>query len=144
MAHTSTHNYLHLVFGTKERECNIPESLQPRLWAYLAGICKNLDMVAFAIGGMEDHVHLVFRLPPVLALAKAVSVLKANSSRWMSRKGPAFGWQNGYGAFSVSASNLQAVINYIRNQKKHHRRMSFKEEFRALLKKHGEEPNDPE
>lgn len=139
MAHTSTHNYLHVVFGTKERASRIAESLQPRLWAYMAGICRNYEIVAFAIGGMEDHVHLLFRLPPVLALARAISILKANSSRWMSEHGTGFAWQGGYGAFSVSASNLAAVENYIRNQKIHHRKMSFQEEYRALLRRHGVE-----
>ena len=139
MAHTSTHNYLHIVFGTKERASRIPKLLQPRLWAYLAGICKNYDMLPFAIGGMEDHVHLLLRLPPVLALAKAISVVKANSSRWMNEHGADFAWQGGYGAFSVSKSNLAAVTRYIREQKHHHRKMSFAEEYRALLKRHGDQ-----
>ncbi len=136
MPHTSTHNYLHIVFGTKERASSIPESVQPKLWAYLAGICRNYNVLPFAIGGMTDHVHLLVRLPPVLALAKSVSVLKANSSRWMSDRGARFAWQEGYGAFSVSASNLATVESYIRNQKAHHRRMSFQEEYDVLLKRH--------
>src|SRR5262245_10862960 len=137
MAHTST--YLHIVFGTKERASRIPETLQPRLWSYMAGICRNYKMIAFAIGGMDDHVHLLVRLPPVLALAKAVSVVKANSSGWMNEQATGFAWQGGYGAFSVSQSNLAAVARYIRNQKAHHRRMTFQQEYRILLKRHGEE-----
>ena len=137
MAHTSTHNYLHIVFGTKERASRIPETLQPRLWSYVAGICRNQKMIAFAIGGMDDHVHLLVRLPPVIALAKAVSVVKANSSSWMKEQAMGFSWQGGYGAFS--ASNLAAVEQYIRNQKIHHRRMTFHQEYRILLKRHGEE-----
>jgi len=140
MPHTSTHNYLHIVFGTKERASSIPELMQPRLWAYMAGICKNYAIVAFAIGGMEDHVHLLGRLPPTLSLAKALSVVKANSSRWMKRHRLRFDWQIGYGAFSVSKSNLAAVIRYIRDQKRHHRKMTFAEEYRALFKLHGDEP----
>ena len=139
MPHTSTHNYLHIVFGTKERASSIPELLQPRLWAYMAGICKNYAIVAFAIGGMEDHVHLLWRLPPMLLLAKAVSVVKANSSRWMKEHCPKFAWQTGYGAFSVSKSNMAAVTRYIRDQKIHHRKMTFEEEYRALFKLHGDE-----
>ena len=139
MPHTSTHNYLHIVFGTKERASSIPELLQPRLWAYMAGICKNYAIVAFAIGGMEDHVHLLWRLPPMLLLAKAVSVVKANSSRWMKEHAPKFAWQTGYGAFSVSKSNMAAVTRYIRDQKLHHRKMTFEEEYRALFKLHGDE-----
>jgi REP element-mobilizing transposase RayT len=141
MPHTSTHNYLHVVFGTKERRSSIPELLQPRLWAYMAGICRNHKIVAFAIGGMEDHVHVLLRLPPVLALARAISILKANSSSWMTEQGKPFAWQIGYGAFSVSASNRLAVERYIRNQKKHHRKMTFAEEYRKLLRLHGEEPD---
>jgi REP element-mobilizing transposase RayT len=139
MPHTSTHNYLHIVFGTKERASSIPELLQPRLWAYMAGICNNYAIVAFAIGGMEDHVHLLWRLPPMLLLAKAVSVVKANSSRWMKEHCPKFAWQTGYGAFSVSKSNMAAVTRYIRDQKIHHRKMTFEEEYRALFKLHGDE-----
>lgn len=138
MAHTSTHNYLHVVFGTKERRSSIPEALQPRLWAYLGGICRNLRMVVFAIGGMEDHTHLLIRLPPVIALANAVSVLKSNSSSWMSQQKRFFAWQGGYGAFSVSASNRPLVERYIRNQKEHHKKMTFAEESRELLRLHGE------
>ena len=139
MAHTSTHNYPHIVFGTKERRSRIPEALQPRLWAYLGGICRNLKMVMFAIGGMEDHVHLLIWLPPIIALAKAVSTVKSNSSSWMSEQGRFFAWQGGYGAFSVSASNRAAVERYIHNQKEHHKKMTFEEEFRELLRLHGDD-----
>src|SRR5215510_6934585 len=106
MAHTSTHNYLHIVFGTKERGALIAKSLQPKLWSYIVGICRNHDIVTFAVGGMADHAHVLLRLTPVITLAKAVSVIKANSSRWIREHGSAFAWQEGYGAFSVSSSNL--------------------------------------
>jgi REP element-mobilizing transposase RayT len=96
-------------------------------------------MVALMIGGTENHVHILMHLPPKLALAKAVQLLKANSSKWMSEQGKEFSWQEGYGAFSVSASNLDQVIRYIQNQEAHHRKMGFEEEFRALLQKHGVE-----
>jgi REP element-mobilizing transposase RayT len=87
-----------------------------------------------AVGGTEDHVHLLFHLPPKLALAKAVLLLKANSSKWMGKN---VAWQEGYGAFSVSSSNLGPVIRYIQNQEKHHRKFTFEEEFRAILRRHG-------
>jgi putative transposase len=93
MAHTSTHNYVHVVFGTKERSPLITNSLQPKLWSYIAGICRNHEIVAFAVGGMPDHVHALLRLPPILPLAKALSVIKANSSRWMGEHGSNFAWQ---------------------------------------------------
>jgi REP element-mobilizing transposase RayT len=110
--------------------------MQPKLWSYLGGIARNHDFLVLANGGVEDHVHLLIQLPPMLSLAKAVSLLKANSSRWMNEHRIRFGWQEGYGAFSVSASNLNAVERYIANQAKHHRRMTFEDEFVALLKKH--------
>src|SRR5215470_18923848 len=106
MAHTSTHNYLHIVFSTKERASRIPETLQPRLCSYMAGICRNYKMIAFAIGGMDDHVHLLVRLPPVIALAKAVSVVKANSSSWMKEQAMGFSWQ---GVMGLSASVHQIL-----------------------------------
>ena len=139
MAHTYSRNLVHVIFSSKDRRKTIAKELQPRLWAYLAGICKNHDMVALAAGGTENHVHILVNVPPKLALAKAVLLLKANSSRWMSEQGKEFSWQEGYGAFSVSASNLDAVIRYIQNQQAHHRKSSFEEEFCALLRKHGVE-----
>ena len=139
MAHSFSRNHLHVIFSTRERRKTIPREWQPRLWAYLAGICKNHGMIALAVGGTEDHVHLLFHLPPKLALAKAVLLLKSNSSKWMGEQGREFSWQEGYGAFSVSSSSLNAVIRYIQNQEAHHRKISFEEEFRAILKRHGVE-----
>ncbi|HKD79471.1 MAG TPA: IS200/IS605 family transposase [Candidatus Angelobacter sp.] len=136
MAHTSTHNYLHIVFGTKERNNLISQELQPKLWAYIVGICQNHEIVPFIIGGMPDHIHALVRVPPILPLAKAVSVIKANSSRWMGENGTRFGWQEGYGAFSVSSSNLRVVEEYIRNQEMHHRKMSFVDEYQILVERH--------
>jgi putative transposase len=96
-------------------------------------------MIAVAIGGTVNHVHILFHLSPKLALAKAVQLLKGNSSKWIGEQGIEFAWQEGYGAFSVSSSNVDQVAGYIRNQEAHHRKFSFEEEFRALLKKHGVE-----
>jgi putative transposase len=139
VAHSFSRNHLHVIFSTRERRKAIPSEWQPRLWSYLAGICKNHGMIALAVGGTEDHVHLLFHLPPKLALAKAVLLLKANSSKWMGEQGREFSWQEGYGAFSVSSSNLNAVVRYIQNQETHHRKISFEEEFRAILERHGVE-----
>jgi REP element-mobilizing transposase RayT len=100
----------------------------------MAGIARNHDFLVLANGGIEDHVHLLIQLPPVLSLAKAVSLLKSNSSSWMSEHGMNFAWQEGYGAFSVIASNMETVKRYIANQEKHHRRWTFEDEFIALLK----------
>jgi putative transposase len=137
MSHAFTKNHLHVVFSTKERRRSISKEVQPQLWSYMAGICKNQKMVPLAVGGIEDHVHLLFHLPPTLTLSKAISLIKANSSKWMNEHGRGFAWQEGYGAFGVSESNLGAVAKYIRNQEKHHAKISFEDEFLALLKKHG-------
>jgi putative transposase len=139
MAHTFSRNHLHVIFSTKDRRKTIPKEWQPRLWAYLAGICKNHEMIALGVGGTENHVHILLHLPPKLALAKAVLLLKTNSSKWMSEQGSDFSWQEGYGAFSVSSSNIDQVTRYIRNQEAHHRKTSFEQEFRALLERHGVE-----
>ena len=137
MSHTFSKNYVHLIFSTKDRRQIITKELQPRLWAYLTGIGKNHEMIVLAVSGTEDHVHILFHLPPKLALAKAVLLLKANSSKWMTEGGNEFSWQEGYGAFSVSSSNTDSVIQYIKNQEKHHRKFSFEQEFRAILQRHG-------
>ena len=139
VAHSFSRNHIHLVFSTKDRRNIIAKERQPRLWAYMAAICKNHEILVLAISGTENHVHVLFHLPPKIALAKAVLLLKTNSSKWMGEQGIEFSWQEGYGAFSVSSSNLDQVTQYIRNQEPHHRKFSFEEEFRALLKKHGVE-----
>ena len=139
MAHSFSRNHIHLIFSTKGRRKTIAKERQPQLWAYLAGICKSYEMIPVTIGGLDDHVHVLFHLPPKLSLAEAVRLLKSNSSKWMNGRGREFSWQEGYRAFSVSSSNLDAVSRYIQNQEAHHRKISFDDQFRALLKKHGVE-----
>jgi REP element-mobilizing transposase RayT len=139
MSHAFVKNHIHLVFGTKDRRAAIAKDVQPELWSYMAGICRNQGMAAIAVNGMEDHVHLLFHLPPVIALAKAVQLLKTNSSKWMNEHGRRFAWQEGYGGFSVSISNTATVAKYIRNQEQHHRKITFEDEYLALLRKHGVE-----
>jgi putative transposase len=135
MSHTYTKNHIHIVFSTRGRRKLISKQTQPELWAYMAGICKNVGIWVHAIGGIEDHVHALVELPVAISLPKAVNLLKSNSSRFMNRR-ERFSWQEGYAAFSVSASNIPAVKRYVLNQAIHHRKMPFKEEFIALLKKH--------
>ncbi len=131
-------NHVHIVFSTKNRMRTINEEIQPKLWAYLAGIAKNHGMRAVAIGGIEDHVHALVNLGATLGIAKAVQVLKANSSRWMNEHPRArFEWQEGYFACSVSRSQVSRVIRYIANQKEHHKKIDSATEFVLLLKKHG-------
>ena len=86
---------------------------------------------------MDDHIHLLVRIPPVLSVAKAVGAIKSNSSRWANEQSEKLAWQHGYAAFSVSASNVSAVIRYIQTQETHHKKMTFEAEFLSLLKKHG-------
>ncbi len=137
MPHTYSQNYLHVVFSTKERRKLITKDFQPKLWSYMAGIGRNNDFLVLANGGMEDHAHLLIQLPATLTLAKAVQLLKGGSSKLVGEHGREFSWQEGYGAFGVSKSNINAVVKYIANQEKHHRKITFEEEFIALLEKHG-------
>ena len=137
MSHTYVQNVVHVVFSTKARCKAMNTDFRPKLLAYVTGICRKLDIYVHVVGGMEDHLHLLIQIPPVLPLSKAVATIKANSSRWASEEGHKFSWQQGYGAFSVSASVIPAVERYIRNQEQHHKKMDFNAEFVALLKKHG-------
>ena len=114
----------------------IAKEVQPRLWSYMAGICHNKGIEPIAINGTDNHVHALIHLHSTMDLAKAVNFIKTNSSRWMTQHRQKFAWQDGYGAFSVSESNTSAVIEYIRNQEKHHRKRSFENEYLAFLKKH--------
>jgi REP element-mobilizing transposase RayT len=137
MAQTFTNLLTHIVFSTKDRVSTIRPELKSDLHAYMGGIIRNLEGQALIVNGMADHVHLLVWLPPTVAIAEALRVLKANSSRWVheSQGRRTFAWQAGYGAFSVSHSNTSVVVKYIQEQEKHHRRISFQEEFLALLKK---------
>jgi REP element-mobilizing transposase RayT len=98
MAHSFSRIHIHLVFSTKDRRDSIPKEWQPRLWAYFGGICRNHEIIPLAIGGTENHAHLLIQIPPTLAPAKAVAVLKANSSKWMGEQGQKFAWQVGAGS----------------------------------------------
>ena len=135
--------HAHIVFSTKERQLLIPEEKTRVLWKYLAGIANNYSMKALAIGGMSDHVHILLSFAPEISVAKAVNVLKSNSSKWMRGQSRQFGWQEGYAAFSVSSSGLSEVVNYIHAQAEHHKRRDFAQEYLALLKKHGVEYDPP-
>ncbi|MGO9589229.1 MAG: IS200/IS605 family transposase [Candidatus Acidiferrales bacterium] len=137
MPHTYAQNVIHVVFSTKDRRKTILKQFRPQMWAYIAGICKQHGIFIHSIGGSDDHIHLLVQIPPQLALAKAVLAIKANSSRWANDQGHEFAWQEGYAAFSVSASQVPTVVRYIQNQEVHHRRMNFEAELVALLKKHG-------
>ena len=132
-------SYSHCVFGTKDRRPSISAQLQERLWPFMGGIARQHKRKAISIGGVQDHVHLLLSLPATMPISKAMQLIKRASSKWVHETFPdqrRFAWQTKYGAFSVSVSQLEKLIQYIENQAAHHRTMSFQEEFVALLKKH--------
>ena len=133
MLHSYVSSIFHGVFSTKQRRQLIPAPAQTRLWNYLAGIARNHDIQAIAVGGTENHVHTLLAIPPDTALADAVRTLKANSSRLMRETSRSFAWQEGYGALSVSPSQLDRVKRYIANQAAHHARHSYEEGFLGML-----------
>jgi REP element-mobilizing transposase RayT len=118
----------------------ITPKLLDRLWAFMGGIARSNKVTAIQIGGVADHVHLLLSLPSTIPVAKAVQLIKGGSSKWVHETFPEaadFAWQEEYGAFSVSASNVEAVAQYIRDQEEHHRKLSFQDEFLRMLEKHG-------
>lgn len=128
---------VHLVFSTKNREPLIVPEFRPRCFDYLGGILNGLRCPVIKVGGVLDHVHLLFVLGRTVSVSEVVEEVKKQSSKWAKEHlGPGFYWQNGYGAFSVSASNLERVRLYIENQEEHHRVQTFQDEFRALLRRH--------
>ncbi len=127
----------HIVFGTKGRAPLILPTFRPRLHEYLGGIVKGLNCVPIEINGVADHVHLLVRLQPVISVSDFLAKLKSNSSGWTRRNhSRQFRWQVRYAAFSVSESQVPTVRRYIRNQEQHHRKMSFEDELKALLRAH--------
>ncbi|MDY0128463.1 MAG: IS200/IS605 family transposase [Candidatus Cloacimonadaceae bacterium] len=139
MPNTYTQIYIHYVFATGERYRLLTEERQKELYAYSAGIIKELGCFLQCIGGMEDHIHLLVGLHPTLSVSEFAQKVKANTSRFINQKDWAIGkfkWQEGFGAFSVSQSGLGMVRNYIKNQKEHHQGQSFANEYETLLVKH--------
>ena len=140
MGHTYANLVVHTVFSTKGRRPLIREPFRPRLLEYLSGLARNEFRGALSVGGTDNHVHGLLVLAPHTAVAEAMRKWKALSSKWVHEMFPQeadFGWQEGYGAFSVSQSNVPSVAAYIEKQLEHHRKMTFEEEFVALLKRHG-------
>lgn len=139
MGQSLVKNYLHLTFSTKYREPLLYPPLCLELYAYLGGVCRELECPALAVGGFTDHVHILSLLSKKIALMTFVQNVKASSSKWIKLKDPNlehFAWQDGYGAFSVNPAEVAVVIHYINNQEKHHSRKSFQDEYRAFLKKY--------
>jgi len=146
MGHTLSRLLVHVVFSTKERRRTIHESFRPRLFEYMGGIARNEFGRSLVVGGTADHVHGLLSVRPAVSVSDAMRKWRSLSSGWVHKSFPErreFAWQEGYGAFSVSPSNAERVVRYILNQEAHHKRITFKEEFIALLDRHGIE-YDPE
>ena len=139
MGQSLVKNYLHIVFSTKHRQPLINQPIEAELYSYLGGICNKLGCQVVKVGGYTNHVHILCLLSKKIALVKLMEELKSHSSKWIKTKGEEytnFYWQDGYGAFSVNPSEVQIVINYIANQKRHHDKKTFQDEFRGILKKY--------
>jgi REP element-mobilizing transposase RayT len=139
MPQSLVRNYLHITFSTKNRYPFISSEIEEELYNYLGGICKKLDCYPILVGGHKDHVHVFCLLSQKIALMKLIEEIKSHSSKWMKSKGEKwkkFYWQSGYGAFSVNPTEVEAVKKYIEEQKEHHRKRTFKEEYLAFLKKY--------
>lgn len=137
MANTYTNLFFHVVFGVKDRRSLLDKQLREELFCYIVGITKVKDFQISIINGTKDHVHILMLLKPGMSVSKAVQLIKSNSSRWIHEKFndlQIFSWQDGYGAFTVSLSQLPKVKQYIMNQEKHHEKMDFQQEYRQLLK----------
>ncbi len=131
--------HVHLVFSTKNREPIITDSVRPSLHAYMATVLQNLNCHPVLINSVEDHIHLLFELARTVSVSQAVEDVKKSSSKWIKEQGPefrTFAWQSGYGVFAVSESNVEIVRQYIANQREHHRKKTFQDEYRQFLERH--------
>ena len=139
MAQTLISLYLHIVYSTKRRQKLIRPELEDELYKYMGGIYRRYDCKLILANGMEDHTHNLVSLSKSIALKDLQREVKKSSSRWANTERPGkfrFRWQDGYAAFSVSPSNIESVKRYIKNQKHHHKTMTFEKEFELLLEKH--------
>ena len=143
MAGTFSNLTYHIVFSTSNRIPLITDGIADRLHRYIGGIVNGLGGTSLAIGGMPDHIHIVAGMPTSVAVADVVRDVKANSSKWMNESRPEsrFGWQRGYGAFTVSQSMVPSVRSNVANQRQHHSQRSFSDEFTSLLSRHAIEFN---
>jgi putative transposase len=140
MANTYSSLHYHIIFSTKNRGKRISKEIEERVWAYVGGVARAHKMTALQIGGVEDHIHALVTAPATLSPSQIAQFLKGDSSKWIHEEFPAlrdFAWQDGYGGFTVSKSNLAEVIRYIKGQREHHRKRTFQEEYREFLERHG-------
>jgi len=139
MANTYTSFHYHFTFSTRNREPWIVQEIEARIWAYIGGIARKHKMTAIQVGGIDDHIHALVLAPPTIAPSQIVQYLKGDSSKWIHEefaKMRGFEWQDGYGGFTVSKSQVPDLIRYIKNQRDHHRKKAFQKEYLELLKKH--------
>jgi len=137
----STHQQLlyHIVFSIKNRQRSLTDGFREKVFAYMAGTAQELNGFAIKVGGFYDHVHLLVRIPAKIAVSEFVGQLKANTSKHINDKSGLirkFGWQDGYGAFTVSVSAKDHVVAYIESQMEHHKKQTFEDEYLAKLAKH--------
>ena len=139
MGSTLANLVYHVIFSTKNRESLILPNIRDELYRYIGGITKGEGGVLLRIGGMPDHIHMVIKLKPVHSLSYILQKIKGNSSKWINetnRTAIRFSWQSGFGAFTVSESQIPVVIRYVKEQENHHRKRSFKDEFVEILERH--------
>ncbi len=142
MANTYTSLHYHIVFSTKNRIPYIKPEIEQRVWEYLGGVVRHHKMTALQVGGVDDHIHALIMAPPTIAPSQIAQYLKGESSKWIHETFPtlrAFAWQEGYGAFTVSRSGLEAVVSYIQRQRAHHQQKDFQAEYLDFLQRHGVE-----
>ena len=138
MANTYHSLNVHAIFSTKGRQPWITGEMEKRIWLYIGGMLRRNNMKFVCGGGTADHVHILMSLPTTISVAKAVQLIKGGSSKWVHETFPklrVFRWQEGYSAFTVSASRIGDTIDYIRNQTDHHSKKTFQDEYVSFLKK---------
>lgn len=128
---------LHIIFSTKDRLPVINQDLDFKLHAYIATVLRDLDSYVFKVGGTSDHIHIACTLPRTMAQSDLVKKAKTSSNAWLQRQGASkFSWQKGYGVFSVGESQIPGLVQYIENQREHHKTKSFQDEYRDFLSKY--------
>jgi putative transposase len=139
MAQSLSKVYVHITFSTKDRHHLIDENIKESLFQYLGGVCKGLECYPVQVGGYTDHVHILCLLSRKIAQMDLLEEIKKQSSKWIKTQGMAYSnfyWQDGYGIFSVNPTQVNVVVEYIKNQGEHHKTVSFQDELRAFLKKY--------
>lgn len=145
MPQSLSKNYIHLIFSTHDRTDLMPKDRLSEIFSYISGVLSHNDCPTICVGGIQNHIHILFILSRKMALSDAVRLVKSNTSKWINDNRISqfhFNWQNGFGAFSVSQSQIETVRKYILNQEEHHHKMSFKDEYRKFLDAYGLEYNE--